>query len=185
MKSICSICILFAIICHICETKTLRFFKTRVISSIVSIGILIHPQSSIAASKEDPYTVGSFVKIYDELVRLDQNWDQIVKGEGDNVRRVLGNVYKPPVCESPLCNYQGLIKNYAQNHGDEIELDEYDEKSEELLEALNQADFLAYSALFSDYGNGGGGRNYIADSRKQVKKAIVAIDAVIKIIEKK
>jgi hypothetical protein len=71
-------------------------------------------------------------------------------------------VYKPPVCSSPLCNYQSLIKGFARNHGDEIDLEEYDDKSQELLEALNQADFLAYSALFADYGNGGGGKgNFI------------------------
>lgn len=108
-------------------------------------------------------------------------------------------VYKPPVCSSPLCNYQSLIKGFARNHGDEIDLEEYDDKSQELLEALNQADFLAYSALFADYGNGGGGKgnfifyydyydhnfiiqDYIADSHKQIKRSVKSLEEIIKII---
>ena len=175
---------IFLYVCdYHCDTKSINF-KTRIISSIVSISLFSQPQISLS-SQEDPYTIGSFVNIYNELVKLDQNWDEIVKGQGDNVRRVLGTVYKPPLCESPLCNYQGLIKNYARNHGDELDLDEYIEKSQELLEALNQADYLAYSALFSEYGNGSGGKDYVQDSRKQVKKAIKATDEVIKIIENK
>jgi len=39
--------------------------------------------------------------------------------------------------------------------------------------------------LFSEYGNGSGGKDYVQDSRKQVKKAIKATDEVIKIIENK
>jgi hypothetical protein len=76
-----------------------------------------------------------------------------------------------------------LIKGFARNHGDEIDLGEYDEKSQELLEALNQADYLAYSALFSDYGNGGGGKDYVADSHKQIKRSIKSLEEIIKIIE--
>lgn len=183
--------------------KCLSFnIKSRVISSIISFGILSNPVISIA--QDDPYTASRFTAILNELVRLDSNWDTIVKGEGDNVRRVLGTVYKAPKCESPLCNYPSLIKGYAINHGFDIDLDAYDESSQELLEALNQADFLSYSQVFAEYGNGGGGRyyhhlihhyrhlyiiiiiiisDYISDSRKQIKRSIKSLEEVIKIIE--
>ena len=59
-----------------CDTKSINF-KTRIISSIVSISLFSQPQISLS-SQEDPYTIGSFVNIYNELVKLDQNWDEIV-----------------------------------------------------------------------------------------------------------
>jgi hypothetical protein len=35
-------------------------------------------------------------------------------------------------------------------------------------QALTSADFQAYSSVFSAYGNGGGGEDYIGNTRKQV-----------------
>ena len=166
----------------LCMTLVHSYSLKSCIASIISFGI-VYQYPLISLSVDDPYPFSRFTAVYNELDRLDKNWDSIVKGEGDNVRRVLGTVYKPPSCESPLCNYHSLIKGFARNHGDEIDLGEYDEKSQELLEALNQADYLAYSALFSDYGNGGGGKDYVADSHKQIKRSIKSLEEIIKIIE--
>lgn len=51
------------------------------------------------------------------------------------------------------------------------------------LQALNQADFLAYSSIFAGYGNGGSGVDFIEESHKQVQKAITNLEDMIKIIE--
>jgi hypothetical protein len=56
--------------------------------------------------------------------------------------------------------------------------------SSELLQALNQADFLAYSAIFQEYGNGGGGKDYIDLSHKQVVRSINAMKDCIAVLEK-
>jgi hypothetical protein len=60
--------------------------------------------------------------------------------------------------------------------------EEYDTQFLALQEALNAADFLAYSAIFSEYGNGGGGKDYIALSRVQIKKAIPVMADLIKVV---
>jgi hypothetical protein len=38
-----------------------------------------------------------------------------------------------------------------------------------VLDGLKNSDFLAYSSIFSGYGNGGGGTNYLDESKKQVQ----------------
>lgn len=157
--------------------------KRIVATSLLSCWIvpLCGGENLVHARMEDADSI-RFVNGLKELENLDTNWDKIVKGEGDNIRRKLGTVYKPPACESPLCGFSNFVPRYVKTHED-INLAEFDGPSGELLEALNQADFLAYSSIFSEYGNGGGGKDYIDDSRGQVKKAIVAMKKVIEVIE--
>lgn len=118
-----------------------------------------------------------------ELQSLDSDWDSIVRGNGDNVRRRLGTVYKPPLCESPLCSMDSFIPKFVKAHPDDLDLLSFEGPASEFLQALNQADFLAYSSMFSDYGNGGGGADYIADSHEQVKKAAEALQRAIEAIK--
>ena len=133
------------------------------------------PQASLSRWKD----------AYDVLSKLDQNWDKTVKGEGDNVRRQLGTVYAPPKCTSPLCSFNLFVPKFISENVNEIEnIDEILEPSSELLEALNQADFLAYSSVFSEYGNGGGGADYIQQSRKQVQRSNLKLKEIIDILEK-
>ena len=93
-------------------------------------------------------------------------------------------MYTPPTCESSLCSYQNFITKFIKDHqADDIDVGAYDETSTVLLQALNQADFLAYSSVFAGYGNGGNGIDYIDESHKQVKKAINVISELISIVE--
>ena len=113
------------------------------------------------------------------------NWDKKVGSDGDNVRRVLGTVFTPPKCESPLCGFDQFGRDFLRKHYDEIEdVEDYDTQFSAVNEALNAADFLAYSSVFSEYGNGGGGKDYIAMSREQITKAIKSLDNLTSIVNK-
>mmetsp|Transcript_11953 Transcript_11953/g.12017 ORF Transcript_11953/g.12017 Transcript_11953/m.12017 type:complete len:217 (+) Transcript_11953:152-802(+) len=158
--------------------------RSVIVSALISLSVLstVNILPSVAASnfpEMSRYEAGLA-----ELKRLDSNWDRIVQGEGDNIRRCLGTVYTPPKCENPLCSFPTFTEKFIRAHGDELDLEEFEEPSSALLTALNQADFLAYSAIFSEYGNGGGGADYINDSHKQVKKAIDLMQQVIDVIKK-
>lgn len=96
----------------------------------------------------------------------------------------VGTVYSPPKCEPALCGFQSFYTKFAQSHPDDLDIVELEEPVTQFLQAINQADFLAYSAIFSEYGNGGGGKDYVADSHKQVKKSISLLREVIDNIQK-
>eukprot|EP01031_Cornospumella_fuschlensis_P033341 gene33341-40331_t len=104
----------------------------------------------------DDIAISRFKQAKLELVDLDNNWDRVVQGKGDN---------------------------FMRSHPEDLNIVEFEEPARELLEALNQADFLAYSSIFSEYGNGGGGADYIKDSHAQVKRAVLLMDDVLKSIE--
>ena len=140
----------------------------------------INMQPAQAIDKE---AVERFEKATELLTNLDANWDSIVKGEGDNIRRQLGTVYAPPSCSSPLCNFPQFISKFVKANGDEIDLEAFEEPSSKALEYLNQADFLAYSSVFSEYGNGGGGKDYMAESHNQVKMALKQLKLLVRVIE--
>jgi hypothetical protein len=151
----------------------------------VSFGLFAFPDTlPVLAKVSDETSLSRFNSGYDELKNLDRDWDKIVLGNGDNIRRKLGTVYTPPKCESPLCSFEIFVNRFVKNNADEVDMDVFEEPARELLEALNQADYLAYSSIFSEYGNGGGGKDYIADSRTQVRRAMAKMEEVIGIINK-
>ena len=165
-----------------CQKQITKLFSKGLIgccSFVLASQSYIYPASAIDAD------TARFSQGLKELQNLDANWDGIVKGQGDNIRRKLGTVYSPPVCESPLCGFSNFVPKFVKSH-DDIDLPEFEEPSSDLLEQLNQADFLAYSSVFADYGNGGGqtSEDYIKESRAQVKKAIVSMKKVIDVLEK-
>lgn len=158
--------------------KSLRLVKKSIFTSIISLGLSCNIIEAHAATPPVDY---KFTNALCELKDLDSNWDDIVRGQGDNIRRRLGTVYTPPKCEPSLCCYETFINKFAKTHED-IDLEAFEEPSKNLLTALNQADFLAYSSVFSQYGNGGGGADYIDLSHNQVKKAVVYLEEVIKVL---
>jgi len=124
-----------------------------------------------------------FASILNELEMLDNSWDTVVMNKGDNIRRKLGTVYTPPICSSPLCGVSNYIPKYVKTHYDDLDVVSFEDPSNRFLQAYNQADFLAYSSMFADYGNGGGtGTDYIELSHEQVKKAIEATKEMIQVI---
>jgi hypothetical protein len=131
----------------------------------------------------DPAAITRFDAVLSELQSLDSKWDLIVKGQGDNIRRKLGTVYTPPKCESPLCGLPSYVNKFVQNHPDDLDIPAFEEPMAEVLEAINQADFLAYSSIFSEYGNGGGGQDYLDSSRAQIKRALKAMQEVVKVLQ--
>jgi hypothetical protein len=138
----------------------------------------------VLAKVNDPESLSRFAQGYEELQSLDRDWDKIVLNNGDNIRRRLGTVYTPPKCDKALCSFDSFISKFVKANMNELDFDAFEEPSRELLQALNQADFLAYSSIFSEYGNGGGGKDYIADSRTQIQKATKLMGTLVETINK-
>lgn len=148
------------------------------------------PSYAMAAISKDDASMIRLKASLQELQKLNDDWTSITKvaGAGDNIRRVLGTVYSPPNCDSPLCSSDKFVKRFVTTHLDDIDLDSFDGPSSQYLEALKNADFLAYSSIFSEFTGGGGfgdssSSSYIDKSRDQVKKAIVNLTEMIKILE--
>mmetsp|Transcript_25782 Transcript_25782/g.33797 ORF Transcript_25782/g.33797 Transcript_25782/m.33797 type:complete len:245 (+) Transcript_25782:230-964(+) len=120
---------------------------------------------------------------YQEIAKLDRDWDKIVidKEDGDAIRRYLGTVG----VSSPLFQINKAfngIKDAVGNNPDkyeDIEVIDFVEASIEVLKHIQQADFLAYSQIFAGFGNGGGGTDYIAESRKQVHEALESYEEML------
>ena len=147
-------------------------------------GMAFAPARASAAALDDSKSLRRLDAALSELQQLDKGWEQIVHGEGDNVRRRLGTVYSPPSCDSPLCSMDLFLSRFQRAHGEagDLDLEAFEEPAAAFLQALNQADFLAYSSIFSEYGNGGGGANYIALSHEQVCHAAEALYRVIEVV---
>ena len=168
---------------YMCKHVTIPRIVARAIGSLgCSIGFFASSPSFSDAAITDPTSIARFRQGYTDLQDLDKNWDTVVKDSGDNIRRVLGTVYSNP-CSVSLCNFPGFVTKFAKANVEELDLSAFDGPSRELLEALNQADFLAYSSVFSGYGNGGGGEDYIGNSRKQVQRGIQLFKEVLEVIE--
>lgn len=144
------VCILFLVL--ITSTVTIsakvsvQRLAVRTLSSIgCSIGLFtFNPDFSNAVI--DPISVARFRQGYEDLQELDKNWDNAIKDKTgdinpDNIRRVLGTVYKDP-CSSPLCSFTTFINKFVKANGDDLDVSAFDEPSRELQQALNQADFL-------------------------------------------
>lgn len=133
--------------------------------------------------------VARFERARDDLKALDENWDTVTAKGGDGVRRQLGTAYAPPKCLPALCSWNLFVDRFVRT--EDVDISEFDGPSLELQQALTNADFLAYSSVFSDYGNGGGGMegaggsaDLLQNSRKQINIAVKALDKLIDIVAK-
>ena len=125
-----------------------------------------------------------------ELRSLDKEWFNVVKERGgDGVRSRIGTVYKPPLCEPALCNMPRFVIKFIESNP-ELDIDLVEEPARELATALNQADFLAYSANFADYGNGGGvygsspqSDQYLDKSHVQIGLALEDMNELLKAVK--
>jgi hypothetical protein len=149
-------------------------------SALVLVNTNIQP--SFASPIDDPVAISRFQAIQTELLDLDQNWDAIAQRQGDNIRRKLGTVYTPPTCGSPFCGLPKFVQTFIQKHADDLDVAAFEEPMSIVLEAANQADYLAYSSIFSEYGNGGGGADYLEKAHLQIKRAVPAIAEVLEVI---
>ena len=91
--------------------------------------------------------------------------------------------YKTFIDNGGTCKLSILLFLFLQANFDDIDLPAFETASASLLEALNQADFLAYSSVFSDYGNGGRSEEYLTDSKGQVKRALDSVGDILGILE--
>lgn len=147
----------------------------------VALCLIVQPTNTLAA--EPLPELQRYEAALAELKSLDSDWDGIVRGQGDNIRRRLGTVYTPPKCDSPLCSFPIFMEKFIKKNGENVNMDALEEPVAALLTSLNQADFLAYSSVFSDYGNGGGGADYIEQSHSQIKKSIGFMQEIIDVLK--
>jgi len=153
-------------------------------AALVISAALSYAPFAIAAGV-DGDSIDRYTKVLYELKALDSTWSDTIKG-GDDVRRVLGTVYSNTKgCTSSLCGFTQFQNKFVGRYGSELDdFGSFEQSSSELLEALNQADFLSYSSNFADYGNGGGGADYIKDSRKQIRRAVTSLEEILPQIRK-
>lgn len=116
---------------------------------------------------------------------MDKNWDTIVTGDhdGDSIRRKLGTVYTPPACDSPLCSFSNFVPKFMVEYGEDIDIDEFEAPSQELLLALNEANSAAYNAIFCPEFANPSAADYIKTSHKQVQRSISNMKQIINILE--
>ena len=181
MVKIATVALLLASVCS--GARIFNGVAKKSIAAVVSSYIALSgplPSLALTTLETGP---SRFTQAAMSLKDLNNDWENTVKSDPDNVRRVLGTVFTPPTCSKPLCGFESFCRSYAKAHIDDIsDMEEYDTLFLKAQEALTSADFLAYSAVFSEYGNGGGGKDYIQLSRTQVRSAIEALDGLDKLI---
>jgi hypothetical protein len=59
---------------------------------------------------------------------------------------------------------------------------EFADAAQRVLDKIKDADFLAYSSNFSNYGNGGGDTDYLEESHKAIKPALEAYSELVQMI---
>jgi hypothetical protein len=132
------LCILFIV--FITSTVSNKISIKRLgVRTLIGIGCSIglfafNPEYSTAVI--DPVSVARFRSGYEDLQALDKNWDTAIKDKTgdinpDNIRRVLGTVYKDP-CSSPLCSFTTFINKFVKANGDDLDVSAFDEPSREL-----------------------------------------------------
>ena len=146
----------------VCQRFGQGFKFTRcVVRCVTAAATLILPHTispAYAATVEDRTSLERFEVAYKELVDLDQDWNKIVQktedfdGNGDSVRRWLGTVYKPPVCDRALCSFSSFTQKFVNSNYDSLgDVEAFESIATDINEALTQADFLAYSAIFNEF----------------------------------
>ena len=178
MKSPLEFIVLSIFCSYFVSAINLRPFKT----IPVALNFLFFPFYSNAAVT-DPLILNRYLDAQKELIELDTAWDLRSSKGGDEIRRMLGTVYSPPLCSSPLCSFDKFSDKMLIDHGGEFDLEKFDGPNLALLDALNQANMWAYAANFAGPEQKVPPEQYIKDSRIQVKRAILAIKEVIDALE--
>jgi hypothetical protein len=150
---------------------------------------LMHHLSKANAIIDDPESITRLLNGKQQLQSLDDNWDSIAKKGGDEIRRYLGTVYGPSLPKSPLSSMPIFIEKFIKSHSNDLNLSEFEEPSADFLEALTQADFLAYSANFAEFSaaagiedSPNGPKQLLIKSHSAVHKAAKSLDEMLKII---
>ncbi|CAM9688875.1 unnamed protein product [Chrysoparadoxa australica] len=122
-------------------------------------------------------------KGYEALNRLLDNWDAIEPKGGDEFRRYLGTVG----VSSPLSGIRRAfvaIKD-ADEMPDSLDIVEFAEAYEEVLQDLRDAENDFYSSIFADSSGGGNlkGSQFVLKAKDRVKAAKKSYEKVLKILE--
>lgn len=154
-------------------------FRRGLFKSFLSSALVVVGFSFDVLALDDPPALKRFDDALTVLVDLDKNFDAITKGNGDNIRRQIGKVYAPPACTNPLCSFDTFVTKFVRSHPDDLDVDTFEGPIAEVQEAINQADFLAYSSIFSEYGNGGNGEDFLSNTHAQIKRAAKNMKVVV------
>ncbi|KAL3909653.1 MAG: hypothetical protein SGARI_002496 [Bacillariaceae sp.] len=117
-----------------------------------------------------------FQQANESLQYLLENYDEICRGGGDNVRRYLGTVG----LTSGLYGISKVLK-ILKDQAEVEDIVEFNELSEELVAAINQADGSAYMAIFTGTSTSGvPPERFYDDAKTEIKQAMKTMQALQK-----
>lgn len=138
------------------------------------------PANAVMSSDQDVFKTGQALSVDDAKARFKEgrkslkylldNYDKVVEGGGDNVRRYLGTVGTT----SGLWGI-GKVMNSLKEDADDIV--EYTEAMQEVEASIRGADSAAYMAIFvTTSSSGTPPEKYFADAKIEAKRALAAMD---------
>jgi hypothetical protein len=127
-------------------------------SCLTSIGLFpVMPTTALASSIVNLENYPTILENgYRELLTLDRDFDAIIKGGGDAVRRRVGTVGTG----SSLFSFEKRLKecqvmfDSIEDDSNFVDLSSFLEASIEVVAGLRDIDFLAYSSIFADASGG-------------------------------
>ena len=120
-----------------------------------------------------------FVEARKSMQYLLENFDEICKGGGDNVRRYLGTVGT----SSGMFGVVKVMKILSQEADDLVE---FTEAANEVEQCVQQADGSSYMAIFvTTSSSGTPPEKYFSDALVEIKRCIKAMDEVARQIDLK
>lgn len=159
-----------------------RSFFRNSIHSITLFGAsqILAPASAVMTSDQDVFKTGKSLSIDEAKTRFKEgrkslkylldNYDKVVEGGGDNVRRYLGTVGTT----SGLWGI-GKVMRTLQNEADDIV--DYTETMQEVEASIRGADSAAYMAIFvTTSSSGTPPEKYFGDAKIEANRALKAMD---------
>lgn len=156
------------------------FLKNSVQAVALLSTIQTLPANAVLSVEQDVFKTGQNLSTQDAKSRFQEgrkslqylldNYDKIVEGGGDNVRRYLGTVGTT----SGLWGI-GKVMRSLQDETDDIV--EYTETMQEVEASIRGADSAAYMAIFvTTSSSGTPPAKYFADAKIEAKRALKAMD---------
>lgn len=153
-------------------------------NTIQSFGLLsasqLLPANAVMSVEPNVFTSGKNLGVEEAKARFQEgrkslkylldNYDKVVEGGGDNVRRYLGTVGTT----SGLFGISKVLKSLKDEADDIVE---YTEQVQELEASIRGADSAAYMAIFvTTSSSGTPPEKYFADAKIEANRALKAMD---------
>ena len=162
------------------ESDRRSFLKNSAQAAALLSALQILPANAVMSVEQDVFKTGQNLSIEDAKSRFKEgrkslqylldNYDKVVEGGGDNVRRYLGTVGTT----SGLWGI-GKVMRSLQDEADDIV--DYTETMQEVEASIRGADSAAYMAIFvTTSSSGTPPAKYFSDAKIEAKRALKAMD---------